>query len=732
MKFILPWLALAATTLAAPQDGFINEAKSKYGAEGENAARFLVEHMPENDKLGLTSGFLMGNLDLARQARAGFPWAGQVPEEIYLNDVLPYAVFDEPREAWRAEFLEIARPIVKGATTATEAAQALNREFFKRINVHYNTGRKRPNQSPGESRKIGMASCTGLAIILVDACRAVGIPARAAGTPLWANGRGNHTWVEIWDGGWHFTGADEFDKEGLDRGWFTGDAAQAKADVPAHSIYATTWKRGGLAFPLVWAPSSKDVAAVNVTHRYARKDSGQTLSKMGVRLSEDDIGDKRIVANGCLTGEDGQVLDRFETKAGPADLNDMPSVTVTPGTRYRLRFQLDGGTWETATFTATNGESTRDVHRADLTAVAAETVPADPLSRQDAQRVTQLEFEKRLAAKRAELSAGMETRTIQLGDKRLRWEEKAFGKAPAGGHSLWISMHGGGGAPTAVNDQQWKNQINLYQPTEGIYLAPRAPADTWNLWHESHIDPMFQRLIEGHIALRNVNPDKIYLMGYSAGGDGVWQLAPRMADRFAAAAMMAGHPNEASLSGLRNLPFALFMGADDAAYDRNKVAIAKTAELAALAKADPGGYLHLSRIYEGTGHWMNRRDAEALPWMARFSRNPWPKKVVWQQDDVTHDRFYWLKIPDATATKAGQKIVATVDGQTIRLEGDVPAGMELRLSDELLDLDQSVEVQVNGKQLLAAKVPRTTAAIRRTLEERLDLPATATAVLRLP
>jgi poly(3-hydroxybutyrate) depolymerase len=46
---------------------------------------------------------------------------------------------------------------------------------------------------------------------------------------------------------------------------------------------------------------------------------------------------------------------------------------------------------------------------------------------------------------------------------------------------------------------------------------------------------------------RGVNPDKVYLLGYPAGGDGVWQLAPRMADRFAAAAMMAGHPNGASL-----------------------------------------------------------------------------------------------------------------------------------------------------------------------------------------
>ena len=60
---------------------------------------------------------------------------------------------------------------------------------------------------------------------------------------------------------------------------------------------------------------------------------------------------------------------------------------------------------------------------------------------------------------------------------------------------------------------------------EGIYLAPRAPTNTWNLWHQGHIDRMFMRLIENTVALQDVNPNRVYLMGYSAGGDGVYQVA---------------------------------------------------------------------------------------------------------------------------------------------------------------------------------------------------------------
>lgn len=355
-----------------------------------------------------------------------------------------------------------------------------------------------------------------------------------------------------------------------------------------------------------------------------------------------------------------------------------------------------------------------------------------PLSRADASRALALLTADRMRQVTASDRDAVAAKAITLGDKTLRWESRTFGNAPFGKRSLWISMHGGGNAAPAVNDQQWRNQIGLYQPAEGIYLAPRAPTDTWNLWHEAHIDPLFQRLIDAQVAINGVDPNRVYLMGYSAGGDGVWQLAPRMADRFAAAAMMAGHPNEAGVAGLRNLPFAIFMGGADAAYDRNRIAAEKGAELERLHAADPGGYVSTTRIYPGLPHWMNRRDAEALPWMAQFTRNPWPKRIVWVQDDVTHDRFYWLQLPDGGQAKAGDRIDARVEGQAITIDGAVPAGLTLRLSDQLVDLDRPVRVTVNGRVAFAGKVSRTAAAIRRSMEERADPASAATALLRLP
>lgn len=224
---------------------------------------------------------------------------------------------------------------------------------------------------------------------------------------------------------------------------------------------------------------------------------------------------------------------------------------------------------------------------------------------------------------------------------------RTFGESPAEGRSLYISMHGGGNAPKALNDQQWKNQIYLYTPEEGVYIAPRAPFDDWNMWFRPQMDQFFEMLILAAVAEFNVNPDKVYLLGYSAGGDGVWRMAPRMADRWAAASMMAGHPGEASQLNLRNLPFMIWMGELDGAYNRNTLAVQKGKVLDSLQLADKDGYVHETHIIQGSGHWMNRVDTAAIAWMAQYRRNPYPERVVWRQEETVRGSMYWLAVDKA-------------------------------------------------------------------------------------
>ena len=250
-------------------------------------------------------------------------------------------------------------------------------------------------------------------------------------------------------------------------------------------------------------------------------------------------------------------------------------------------------------------------------------------------------------------------------------------------------------------------------------MVPRAPTNTWNLWHEGHIDRLFAKLIENFIVLEGVNPDRVYVMGYSAGGDGVYQIAPRLADRWAGAAMMAGHPNDASPLNLRNVAFALQVGGNDNAYNRNKVAAEWAKKLDDLEKADAKGYKHFFKSYEGKGHWMDREDAVALPWLAKTSRNPVPGRVVWEQRGG-QGRSYWLAIRNAE--NKGGLVIATVGKQTVTFTAveKVKSRVHVLLDDRMVDLDGEIAFQHGTAEITKAMLGRRIGVMIRTLLERGD------------
>jgi poly(3-hydroxybutyrate) depolymerase len=100
-----------------------------------------------------------------------------------------------------------------------------------------------------------------------------------------------------------------------------------------------------------------------------------------------------------------------------------------------------------------------------------------------------------------------------------------------------------------------------------------------------------------------IDVNKVFLTGYSAGGDGVYHMAPRMADFLAGAAMMAGHPNGINMMNIRNIGFSLQVGGNDTAYNRNKEGI-KNIRMLNQMNQNYGGFKHQSKIHDGKPHWM--------------------------------------------------------------------------------------------------------------------------------
>ncbi|MCA9266285.1 MAG: transglutaminase domain-containing protein [Planctomycetales bacterium] len=295
---------------------------------------FLIEHMPQRDRRSLSAQYLLDNCRLAYLARGEVTWGEQIPESIFVNDVLPYANIDETRDDWRNRYHERFLAIARKCQRPGEAAHELNKAVFPQLGVRYSTKRRRANQSPGESEEIGLASCTGLSIILVDACRSVGIPARLTGTALWANKRGNHTWVEVWDDGWHFVGAAEPSSHGLNHAWFTGDASQAQKDVYEHAIFSVSYRKTATPFPLVWAMRDRTVSAVNVTDRYVRREAVPAdQTRLMVRVWNPTHTERLAVPVTVLDKESGKLL-RGVSHSENQDTNDILAFVLPQQRQY--------------------------------------------------------------------------------------------------------------------------------------------------------------------------------------------------------------------------------------------------------------------------------------------------------------------------------------------------------------------------------------------------------------
>ena len=341
---------------------------------------------------------------------------------------------------------------------------------------------------------------------------------------------------------------------------------------------------------------------------------------------------------------------------------------------------------------------------------------------------------------------------ILHGDKTMRYTDQRVGEKPAEGYPLYIALHGGGGAPTRVNDSQWLQMQSYYLAgiTNGIYVATRGVTDTWNLHFVDESYPLYDRLIQNMVVFEGVNPNRVYLLGFSAGGDGVYQIGARMADRWAGAAMSAGHHNSVSPVNYAQLPLLIQMGARDGAYNRNTAAAEYGAQLRSLQGRYPGLYRHDVYLHVGRGHGIMDRDARGLPqqiyadpmawlalrnaaqvthtntysihWLAPFTRNPLPERVIWDSATTTKyngNRLNWLRgRPEEGMEQRQVRIDVRYipDANAIRFEKlDHP--VTILLNQHMLDLDKPAKIHLPGGQTLTVQpVPRLDVLIDSLLE----------------
>lgn len=324
---------------------------------------------------------------------------------------------------------------------------------------------------------------------------------------------------------------------------------------------------------------------------------------------------------------------------------------------------------------------------------------------------------------------------IKIGVITMKVMTRVVGRQPEGGYPLFLIYHGGGTDPTGeMNESQWSGMADRYTTTgePGIYCSIRSVSDdafggqifsTYVSWK------FYDRIIEDAILFMNADSNKVYIVGYSAGGNGVYQIAPRITDRLASATMTAGHPEWIDLTNLYNLPFFLQVGELDSAYERNTVTVDYSHKLDELAAQYGGGYEHYCYVHTGKEHgvvgdnakddqnviadidaWLEAQktgaaytggsvavNTQAAERMTEYIRDPLPTRVVWNTATTAESNkarqtnaFYWLSskategIIDASYDRATNTV--TINSCTANDE------VTVYLNEKMVDLSKQVTV----------------------------------------
>lgn len=572
----------AALARAGARRGAFETGLAALAAEGRGAYAFLLRHMPEQDLRSVAPSLLVDSVRFAEQARGAVAWGAALPDELYLNYVVPYAQADETREAWREGMVRDFLPMVKGCATPGEAAQVLNRTIFKMVDVHYSTGRKRALASPSESIAQHKATCTGLSILLADACRACCVPARLVSV-RWPHKAGNHTWVEVWDGErWRFCGADEPDPKGLDRAWFVGDAQKCAEADREHRAWAVSFAETGERFVPGWG--RQPLWGVDVTQRYAPKPKAPgsgggddaLLAQLQRYFAADDARRATFEFDLNLDAE-------LRTKAGDARLRAL--VWRALQAHERTSLQAD--------------------HDARIARAGDKVSP----------------FTVRQVGERPQ------------GGWPLVIAMHGGGAVPKESNDAsWRRM------ATYYRDHP---EVSGY-----LYCALRAPTDEWNGFYTDYFYPVLERLIRQFVVCDGVDPDRVIAIGYSHGGYGAFAVGPKLPHRFAAVHASAAAPTDGQsvADGLHSLRFSFMVGGKDTRYGRRARCEAFAAQLTTLQAAQPGRYPTTFTLHEDLGHG-GLPDRHLLGELLAARRAATPRHLTWRQTDGVVRDHYWLHQP---------------------------------------------------------------------------------------
>ncbi len=273
---------------------------------------------------------------------------------------------------------------------------------------------------------------------------------------------------------------------------------------------------------------------------------------------------------------------------------------------------------------------------------------------------------------------------------------------PAKAYGLLYFIYGPGTDASAAFQVWSPEKLGDAYVVASVSMPPDDPRYPGYPYYDT-ADLTFEAVLNDLLHTVHIDPDKVFVGGFSMGANFAWATAAFQSDRLAGIIAGSGRePDGTTPDCMRNMMWCPAYAICGTAETESPLPMAR-----ALVKKLRGyGYSVDFKVIDGMGHaWSAKLEPDIFKWMEKKTRVRDPKKLfhslrLWGR---SNRRFYWetpLK-GDVRAT-----IEAKVKGNTISLQTKFLSHVMLDLNDRLVNLDGEVTVEANGARVFRGKVAR--------------------------
>lgn len=289
----------------------------------------------------------------------------------------------------------------------------------------------------------------------------------------------------------------------------------------------------------------------------------------------------------------------------------------------------------------------------------------------------------------AQLASPKNTATLKAGVFNMTFRSKIDGssqplilKVPEGYSSekkwpLLVTLHGLGDGPIIVS------KIDSM-----VQIGPYGRGDTG--YKDLGEKDVFE-CIEFAQKMFSIDPNRIYLCGFSMGGEGVFEMGLKYPDKWAACVPVCGVIKDKDsflIENGNNLPFWVNAGgADEVVPAKSVKQIYETATKL--------GFKHWNYSeYKDMGHSFDINWSEIEKWLLNQTRKTKPSRVILNCDEP--GKAYWLEIVNKVKKNETARIEAEITGQQIILKTDNVSDYEIYFNSAPVSASENIKVIENG------------------------------------